>query len=167
MLHRFFLRDYPIRSPGDETVSPDREGGDDSPRKHPLPHGRGYPQKVVSTLLKQTLSLVCFICVLTSGQAQNMAPVTLGVQLLEGKQIVSINAVLSGGLAEKMKLQKGDVIQEIGGVKIKSQSDLRKVMAKIENSIEILILRDGKEQEIKGKIESSMKKGERIFIKDK
>ena len=67
------------------------------------------------------LSLVYCICVLTAGQAQNMAPVTLGVQLLEGKQ-VSINAVLSGGLAEKMKLQKGDIIQEIGGVKIKSQA---------------------------------------------
>jgi Do/DeqQ family serine protease len=69
---------------------------------------------------------------------------------LKGKEGALINRVFEGSPAEKAGLQSGDVVIQIDGTKIKnSQEVVQEVLKKkVGQTIRILVLRDGKEQEI-------------------
>jgi len=69
---------------------------------------------------------------------------------LKGKEGALINRVFEGSPAEKAGLQSGDVVIQIDGAKIKnSQEVIQEVLKKkVGQTIRILVLRDGKEQEI-------------------
>lgn len=65
-----------------------------------------------------------------------------------------VDDIVEGSAAEQMGIRKGDVITEINGQQVSGFSDLAgKVQAmKVDDEVTVTLLRDGKEQTLKGKL---------------
>jgi|GEM_PF-5296841 len=67
---------------------------------------------------------------------------------------ILVHEIVEGGPAEKAGLEAGDIIVELGGKKLKSMKDLRKVLSKHDpnSKIKVLVMRDGEKEKFKVKL---------------
>jgi len=79
---------------------------------------------------------------------------------------LKVTAVATDGLGKQMGLKENDVLVSVNGTNIATSKELREALARVGKDIEIVILRSGMRQTVKGALKTSSREGY-LFVPEK
>ncbi|HEV3446615.1 MAG TPA: PDZ domain-containing protein [Gemmataceae bacterium] len=119
--------------------------------------------------MKRCMFLLVSVAVLLSPAAVLGAPPPqLNIRTAETNQELKVTAVAADGLGKQMGLKENDVLVSVNGTKTATSKDLREALARVNKDVEIVLLRGGARQTVKGTLKSSSRgEGRYVFMPEK
>jgi S1-C subfamily serine protease len=95
-------------------------------------------------------------------------PPQLNIRTAEMKDGLTVTAVASDGLGKQMNLKEKDILVTVNGRTTGTSKELRDALAQVDKDVEIVLLRSGQRQTVKGKLQPSNRgQGKFLFLPDK